>query len=797
MTLSPNATEFIPINYAKTQTASLVAQPVQTFLIDPSTGTTSPIIHFGFQNISFAYNSPSQYSFYPNNQIFVQPGQFYYPYPTSMPPLNSPHPNQIINQPQNHFKNRSNKIREPYIADEKIFKKVVKNVNFIKQTVQQHYNNQNYTDKYLNKTPKGNQVYINEELNNEQKAITNSKSGSFKLNDNDFPELKSAAKTNACTSDDRNNSDAYSSDATLDANTKVKLSSLNESSDDSPINLKNTTTVKKLNQPLTIEFANMITALQKGQTHQTSKYNHYIQRIPFGFKHHTNTFYRPINPLDSNLTVKRGKEREKPKNKKKSTLKKIILREREEKRKQQEETVEKLESLSLIDPPDLSHLFSPKENETVEIESQAEDYTEMISPISQTSPLSYNPSPYAALNLSDKLLTLDKLEEQVKQKIHSKKFREYCNQIVNKDIDVTCTFLLHEISRFQDRLYHKNPIKAKMKRRYVMGIREVTKHLKLQKLKCVILAPNCEKIESKGGLDDAINLIIQTAMEQNIPFLFALGRKSLGKAVNKLVPISVIGIFDYSGAEEHFNRLVELANNAKLAYQEMVEEFEREECENLINIQSSLVNNLNPPSNLDPLPSTNAPILTNQIFNKIPSHMAHSRTPSNGSNISIEPLYHMNYHSHSRSASGTFNYGHTTLVSSHTRTASGGGLGAGGINLDLLVNNKNWTHSRTASNCSNISFISRLSEPISEFGSSTYVMNSNSTQAAVQFYTDQVRQEMKENEIIKDDDCKQDENDEKQMTESSLSNLHLGCINEIDAGNEADTEDLNDIKNKN
>lgn len=88
-----------------------------------------------------------------------------------------------------------------------------------------------------------------------------------------------------------------------------------------------------------------------------------------------------------------------------------------------------------------------------------------------------------------------------------------------------------------------------MRRRYVMGIREVTKHLKLRKLKCVILAPNCEKIVSKGGLDDAINFIIQTSMEQNVPFVFALGRKGLGKAVNKLVPISVIGLFDFSGAE--------------------------------------------------------------------------------------------------------------------------------------------------------------------------------------------------------------------------------------------------------
>ena len=306
-----------------------------------------------------------------------------------------------------------------------------------------------------------------------------------------------------------------------------------------------------------------------------------------------------------------------------------------------------------------------------------------------------------------------------------------------------------------------------------MGIREVTKHLKLQKIKCVIIAPNCEKIESKGGLDDAINSIIQIAMEQNIPFLFALGRKDLGKAVKKIVPISVIGIFDYSGAEEHFKRLVELANNAKLAYQDMVEDLEKEECENFICQSKEKVENFS--NNLNFMP-------------KIPSHMAHSRTPSNGSNISIEPTYQMNYHTHSRSASGNFNYGHTTLNSGHCRSASGGGLGNAGLNLDFLIGNKNWTHSRTPSNCSNNSFMSRLSEPVSEIN-----YDLNSAQAAVLFYSEQVRQEMRENDSSNQTTCEEinknnDEIDSEKVS-TSLSNLHLGCINEIDAGNEADSEE--------
>lgn len=65
-------------------------------------------------------------------------------------------------------------------------------------------------------------------------------------------------------------------------------------------------------------------------------------------------------------------------------------------------------------------------------------------------------------------------------------------------MDECVTTLLKELVRFQDRLYQKDPMKARMKRRIVMGLREVQKHLKLRKLKCLIISPNCERIQSKG-----------------------------------------------------------------------------------------------------------------------------------------------------------------------------------------------------------------------------------------------------------------------------------------------------------
>ena len=52
-----------------------------------------------------------------------------------------------------------------------------------------------------------------------------------------------------------------------------------------------------------------------------------------------------------------------------------------------------------------------------------------------------------------------------------------------------------------------------------------------------------------GGLYEALNNIIQMCSEQDVPFVFALGRRALGRACAKLVPVSVVGLFNYEGSE--------------------------------------------------------------------------------------------------------------------------------------------------------------------------------------------------------------------------------------------------------
>lgn len=284
----------------------------------------------------------------------------------------------------------------------------------------------------------------------------------------------------------------------------------------------------------------------------------------------------PHNPLDSSAPLmKKGKQREIPKAKKPTSLKKIILKERQERMQQrlQESAVsptvasddsQDVESGVTNQIPSPDNPTGPEKTEepvsstpVVAGESEEPAGTEF-----QRDPEACQPAPDSATF----------------PKIHSRRFRDYCSQMLSKEVDACVTGLLKELVRFQDRMYQKDPVKAKTKRRLVLGLREVLKHLKLRKLKCIIISPNCEKTQSKGGLDDTLHTIIDCACEQNIPFVFALNRKALGRSLNKAVPVSIVGIFSYDGAQDQFHKMVELTMAARQAYKTMLETMRQEQA---------------------------------------------------------------------------------------------------------------------------------------------------------------------------------------------------------------------------
>ncbi|XP_078097519.1 selenocysteine insertion sequence-binding protein 2-like isoform X3 [Mustelus asterias] len=390
---------------------------------------------------------------------------------------------------------------------------------------------------------------------------------------------------------------------------------------------------RKSKAPVQLDLGDMLAALEKQQ--QALKAKQLTNTKPLSYSVGTTTLFSVKdcgnmktlhknqqfigfqNPLDSGAPrVKRGKEREIPKAKRPTALKKIILKEREEKKNRFsiEPTV-----VGSEEQGDIQLSFPEEQTITQEVVSQEDIGLSVpsdtsLSPASQNSPYSMTPVSQGSPVSSG---VGSPMASSTITKIHSRRFREYCNQVLSKDIDECVTLLLQELVRFQERIYQKDPIKAKMKRRLVMGLREVTKHMKLKKIKCVIISPNCEKIQSKGGLDEALYNVIAMAREQEIPFVFALGRKALGRCVNKLVPVSVVGIFNYSGAESLFNKLVALTEEARKAYRDMVTALEQEQAEEAL-----------------------------KHTRKVP-HMGHSRNPSAASAISFcsvisEPISEVN-----------------------------------------------------------------------------------------------------------------------------------------------------------
>ncbi|XP_073837328.1 SECIS-binding protein 2 [Musca autumnalis] len=227
-----------------------------------------------------------------------------------------------------------------------------------------------------------------------------------------------------------------------------------------------------------------------------------------------------------NNIKKKGKQREDGRKKKVNRLKKSILRYRLMKRNQEKlkeeltnqteaEIVQQIDSLTLI----------PQQNN---------EHTELI---------------------------------EVKGRIHSNRFRDYCENCTTSCLEKHTEHLLRELNRFQRRAYAQNQIKAKAHRRFVFGFREVRNFLCINKVKLVIVATDCERCEGEVGLDETISALKKQCQDQQVPIVFVFRRRQLAYITYKKASISCIGILDYDGLRDTFTELLEALKEARKQYQ--------------------------------------------------------------------------------------------------------------------------------------------------------------------------------------------------------------------------------------
>ncbi|XP_017863339.1 PREDICTED: uncharacterized protein LOC108613992 [Drosophila arizonae] len=151
-------------------------------------------------------------------------------------------------------------------------------------------------------------------------------------------------------------------------------------------------------------------------------------------------------------------------------------------------------------------------------------------------------------------------------KIHSRRFRSYCDNCTTPRLKELTTQLLNDLDRFQKRAYAHNEIKARAHPRFVVGFRESLSRLRIYKVKLLILAPDCEICPIPGGLDDTIDELKSVCQQQNVPYCFSLMRRELAHALYKRAQISCVAILNYDGANETFKQLLQELDVASYQY---------------------------------------------------------------------------------------------------------------------------------------------------------------------------------------------------------------------------------------
>ena len=131
--------------------------------------------------------------------------------------------------------------------------------------------------------------------------------------------------------------------------------------------------------------------------------------------------------------------------------------------------------------------------------------------------------------------------------------REYAKRINDESIIPLLFDMLSELMRLQIRA--KDNKNAKARRRLVMGLREVCRGIRARKVKMIVMANN---VDQYGALDVKLQEILDLAKEHDLPVIFELNKRKIGKALGKTIKVSVVGIENADGAYEPFKKLKHL-----------------------------------------------------------------------------------------------------------------------------------------------------------------------------------------------------------------------------------------------
>lgn len=142
----------------------------------------------------------------------------------------------------------------------------------------------------------------------------------------------------------------------------------------------------------------------------------------------------------------------------------------------------------------------------------------------------------------------------------------YCDHLITDELRDLAENVVSKLFQFQASAYGKNPIKAVSHKRYCVGFNEVLKHLETRKIKLVLIAPD---LESNDSIDQLVERVKSICRQNRVPYVFTIKRRKLGFHLMKKVPVSCLGIINYSGVDDTVKRMLAIAKQEHINYRNL------------------------------------------------------------------------------------------------------------------------------------------------------------------------------------------------------------------------------------
>lgn len=147
--------------------------------------------------------------------------------------------------------------------------------------------------------------------------------------------------------------------------------------------------------------------------------------------------------------------------------------------------------------------------------------------------------------------------------------RSYVMQGLSEELDSATALLLCRMQTLNLRMLKLLDGRASgdwQKRRFIIGLKEVFRRVKQGHVTALLVAPDVESCCDGGKLDDRIREVLACAYQQELPVIFALSRKRIGRALGMSLNISIMGFVDMTGTRDLCEKAFELAATQRNAW---------------------------------------------------------------------------------------------------------------------------------------------------------------------------------------------------------------------------------------